>query len=123
MSDDEQDNGDELTPAERAAFQQLARTRVPAARLEETTVKALRRRRLLRNTNRPLLTRVAALTAAAGLVFAVGALAGYKTAVRRLAGRAQPIAQVPSAQVPTAQVPTVPPDTLAVQRVAAAAGR
>src|SRR5438132_241794 len=75
MPYDEQDDRDALTPTERGAFEQLPRTRVPSPRLEETTVRALRQRGLLKSVDRSLFRRVATLSAAAMFLFAAGAAA------------------------------------------------
>src|SRR5438034_7370455 len=102
MPYDEQDDRDALMPTERGAFEQLPRTRVPSPRLEETTVRALRQRGLLKSVDRSLFRRVASLSAAAMFLFAAGALAGYEAGLRRVAGvRGQPITQPPVAATDT----------------------
>lgn len=76
-------NGDDLTPDERAAFAALPRERVPPAHLEERVVQALRRRRLLGERRRIAGRPWAWAAAAAGIaLFSAGTATGQWLAAR-----------------------------------------
>jgi hypothetical protein len=73
----------EWSPAEQTRLDELARERRPSAGAEAATIASLRARRLLRVPLRKRIPRIAAIAAAAVIVFAMGVLAGYRASERR----------------------------------------